>query len=216
MILVTGATSAVGTAVLKELLARKIPVRAFVHKPFVAERLEAQGVEAFLGDMTEQESVHKALQCKFWNEAGQILPFFLLRKRLVMLGWLLERALMRQLIHRIITKKSHLIPKFTRECENTPLRCQKWMPCTLSTNGQHSVAFPFARSCQVGELFLDSLLRDGVYLKDSEVETWPVKAILQPWNVSTKLSSTAIFRHSMKSLHPELLTTIQLQAKHPE
>ena len=62
MILVTGATSDVGTAVLKELLARRIPVRAFVHKPFAAERLEAQGVEAFLGDMTEQESVHKSLQ----------------------------------------------------------------------------------------------------------------------------------------------------------
>ncbi len=37
-------------------------MRAFVRKPFAAERLEAQGVEAFLGDMTEQESVHKALQ----------------------------------------------------------------------------------------------------------------------------------------------------------
>ena len=42
MILVTGATSAVGTAVLKELLARKILVRAFVRKPFAAEKLEAQ------------------------------------------------------------------------------------------------------------------------------------------------------------------------------
>ena len=62
MILVTGATSAVGTAVLKELLARKIPVRAFVRKPFAAEKLEAQGVDACLGDMTERESVHKALQ----------------------------------------------------------------------------------------------------------------------------------------------------------
>ena len=42
MILVTGATSAVGTAVIEELLARKIPVRAFVHQPAAAERLEAR------------------------------------------------------------------------------------------------------------------------------------------------------------------------------
>ncbi|GHO72425.1 hypothetical protein KSD_01960 [Ktedonobacter sp. SOSP1-85] len=62
MMLVTGTTSAVGNAVLKELLARKIPVRAFVRKPSVAEKLEAQGVETFVGDMTARESVHKALQ----------------------------------------------------------------------------------------------------------------------------------------------------------
>jgi uncharacterized protein YbjT (DUF2867 family) len=62
MMLVTGATSAVGTAVLKELLARKIPVRAFVHQPAAAERLEAQGAEALVGDMTERASVQKALQ----------------------------------------------------------------------------------------------------------------------------------------------------------
>ena len=62
MMLVTGTTSAVGNAVLKEFLARKIPVRAFVRKPSVAVKLEAQGVETFLGDMTKRESVHKALQ----------------------------------------------------------------------------------------------------------------------------------------------------------
>ncbi|WP_201382187.1 SDR family oxidoreductase [Ktedonobacter sp. SOSP1-52] len=62
MMLMTGTMSAVRNAVLKELLARKIPVRAFVRKPSVAEKLEAQGVETFLGDMTERESVQKALQ----------------------------------------------------------------------------------------------------------------------------------------------------------
>lgn len=62
MILVTGATSAVGNAVLNELLARKIPVRAFVRKPLAAEKLEAQGVEAYVGDMTERASVKEALQ----------------------------------------------------------------------------------------------------------------------------------------------------------
>ncbi len=62
MILVTGATSAVGHAVIEELLARKIPVRAFVHQPAAAERLEAQGAEALVGDMTERASVQKALQ----------------------------------------------------------------------------------------------------------------------------------------------------------
>src|SRR5215469_2269271 len=62
MILVTGATSAVGNAVIEELLARKIPVRAFVHQPSAAERLEAQGAEAFVGDITERASAQKALQ----------------------------------------------------------------------------------------------------------------------------------------------------------
>ncbi|GHO58976.1 NmrA family NAD(P)-binding protein [Ktedonobacter robiniae] len=62
MILVTGATSAVGKAVIKELLARKVPVRAFVRKTADAAKLQAQGVEAFLGDMTKQASVVQALQ----------------------------------------------------------------------------------------------------------------------------------------------------------
>lgn len=62
MILVTGATSAVGKAVIKELLARKVLVRAFLRKPVDAAKLEAQGVEAFLGDMTKQASVAQALQ----------------------------------------------------------------------------------------------------------------------------------------------------------
>src|SRR5690348_5436661 len=62
MILVTGATSAVGKAVIKELLARKVSVRAFVRKPVDAAKLQAQGVEAFVGDMTQQASVAQALQ----------------------------------------------------------------------------------------------------------------------------------------------------------
>jgi len=62
MILVTGATSAVGKAVIKELLARKVVVRAFLRKPVDAAKLQAQGVEAFLGDMTKQASVAQALQ----------------------------------------------------------------------------------------------------------------------------------------------------------
>ena len=62
MILVTGATSAVGKAVIKELLAREVLVRAFLRKPVDAAKLQAQGVEAFLGDMTKQASVAQALQ----------------------------------------------------------------------------------------------------------------------------------------------------------
>ena len=62
MILVTGATSAVGKAVIKELLARKVVVRAFLRQPVDAAKLQAQGVEAFLGDMTKQASVAQALQ----------------------------------------------------------------------------------------------------------------------------------------------------------
>ena len=62
MILVTGATSAVGKAIIEELLAMKVPVRAFVRKTANAEKLQAQGAEAFLGDMTQQASVEQALQ----------------------------------------------------------------------------------------------------------------------------------------------------------
>ena len=62
MILVTGATSAVGKSVIKELLARKVSVRAFVRQPVDAAKLQAQGVEAFVGDMTQQASVAQALQ----------------------------------------------------------------------------------------------------------------------------------------------------------
>ena len=50
MILVTGATSAVGKAVIKELLARKVSVRAFVRKPVDVAKLHAQGVVACVGD----------------------------------------------------------------------------------------------------------------------------------------------------------------------
>lgn len=59
MMLVTGATSAVGTAVIEALLARKIPVRAFVHHPAAAQRLEAQGAEAFVGDMAERAAPNR-------------------------------------------------------------------------------------------------------------------------------------------------------------
>jgi nucleoside-diphosphate-sugar epimerase len=72
MILVTGATSAVGTAVLKELLARKIPVRAFVRQPFVAESLEAQGVEAFLGGDTMKSGEKKPGACAIWSRSLSI------------------------------------------------------------------------------------------------------------------------------------------------
>lgn len=60
--LVTGATSAVGMALMTEMLVRKIPVRAFLHKASVAEKLQRQGIETFVGDMAEQKSVQKALQ----------------------------------------------------------------------------------------------------------------------------------------------------------
>ncbi|GHO51324.1 NmrA family NAD(P)-binding protein [Ktedonospora formicarum] len=62
MILVTGATSAVGKATIKELLARKASVRAFVRKSVDAVKLQAQGMEVFLGDMTKQANVAQALQ----------------------------------------------------------------------------------------------------------------------------------------------------------
>src|ERR1700753_2070414 len=47
MIPVTGATSAVGKAVIEELLARKISIRAFVHKPVDVAKLQVQKRKIF-------------------------------------------------------------------------------------------------------------------------------------------------------------------------
>ena len=62
MILVTGSTGNVGSKLLRELTARKVAFRAFVHKPKDVERLRAEGIDAVLGDITDRESIRAALQ----------------------------------------------------------------------------------------------------------------------------------------------------------
>ncbi len=62
MILVTGSTGNVGSKLLKELSDRKVAFRALARKPEDVERLKAQGIDAFLGDMSNIESIRPALQ----------------------------------------------------------------------------------------------------------------------------------------------------------
>lgn len=62
-VLITGATGSTGRNAIKSLLSLNIPVRALVHK--VDERsdeLEKQGVEIFQGDLSDFDSVSRALK----------------------------------------------------------------------------------------------------------------------------------------------------------
>jgi NADH dehydrogenase len=56
-VLVTGGTGYVGSAVVHELRARNVEVRALVRSPGRASRLEAWGVELATGDVTDPASV---------------------------------------------------------------------------------------------------------------------------------------------------------------
>ena len=62
MILVTGSTCNVGSKLLKELTARKAEFRAFVRQYKDVERLSSQGIEVVHGDVTDVDSIRKALQ----------------------------------------------------------------------------------------------------------------------------------------------------------
>ncbi len=62
MILVVGSTGNVGSKLLRELTARKVAFRALARKPKDVEQLRAQGIDAVLGDITDRESIHAALQ----------------------------------------------------------------------------------------------------------------------------------------------------------
>jgi NAD(P)H dehydrogenase (quinone) len=62
-VLITGATGATGTNAIAKLLELDVPVRALVHKlDGRSEKLEAQGVEIFEGDLSDFEAVNAALQ----------------------------------------------------------------------------------------------------------------------------------------------------------
>jgi NADH dehydrogenase len=59
-VLVTGATGFVGTAIVRALLVRDLPVRAFVRDPRSAALVERWGAEPALGDVTDAESLAAA------------------------------------------------------------------------------------------------------------------------------------------------------------
>jgi uncharacterized protein YbjT (DUF2867 family) len=62
MILVTGGTGFVGGHVVHALRARDLPVRALARDPAKAAKLESWGVELAQGDMTDSDSVRRALE----------------------------------------------------------------------------------------------------------------------------------------------------------
>ncbi|HBZ01339.1 MAG TPA: hypothetical protein DEO84_08490 [candidate division Zixibacteria bacterium] len=61
-ILVTGATGQQGGAVIRHLIKAGQKVRAFTRHPEKAEKLKKMGVEIVAGDLTDRESVAKALE----------------------------------------------------------------------------------------------------------------------------------------------------------
>ncbi len=62
MNLVTGATGLLGSHIVEQLVSRGRPVRALVRRTSDTSWLEAQGVELAYGDVTDAESLRKAMQ----------------------------------------------------------------------------------------------------------------------------------------------------------
>jgi uncharacterized protein YbjT (DUF2867 family) len=62
MILITGATGNIGSALIQKFVAADIPVRALVRTPEKAEQIVANNVEIAIGDFTQPDSVSAALQ----------------------------------------------------------------------------------------------------------------------------------------------------------
>ena len=63
MILVAGATGTIGFPVVKSLLARRAPIRAFVRSEQSSERLKALGVaDVFVGDLRRRDDLERALR----------------------------------------------------------------------------------------------------------------------------------------------------------
>lgn len=62
MILLTGATGRIGTALVSQLQARRMPFRALAHTPASYERLSARNVEAVLDNLTSGENLATAFE----------------------------------------------------------------------------------------------------------------------------------------------------------
>jgi uncharacterized protein YbjT (DUF2867 family) len=62
MILVTGATGNIGSALIQKFVMADIPVRALVRTPEKAQQIVANNVEIAIGDFTQPDSVSAALQ----------------------------------------------------------------------------------------------------------------------------------------------------------
>jgi uncharacterized protein YbjT (DUF2867 family) len=61
MILLVGATGLVGSATLRQLTARGVPVRALVRSAEKASTLAGRGVETVIGDLEQPASLDAAL-----------------------------------------------------------------------------------------------------------------------------------------------------------
>lgn len=62
MFLVTGATGELGRRIVRELRLRNLPVRAFVRLMSDYAELEHRGAEIFIGDLTRERDIQKAVQ----------------------------------------------------------------------------------------------------------------------------------------------------------
>lgn len=62
MILITGATGNIGSALIQKFVAADMPVRALVRSPEKAKHITAHNVEIAIGDFTQLDSVSAALQ----------------------------------------------------------------------------------------------------------------------------------------------------------
>jgi uncharacterized protein YbjT (DUF2867 family) len=62
MILITGATGNIGSALIQKFVAADMPVRALVRSPEKAQQIAASNVEIVIGDFTQPDSVSPALQ----------------------------------------------------------------------------------------------------------------------------------------------------------
>ena len=73
-ILVTGATGRTGSAVVDELLAKDVPVRALVHsKDARSEALERKGAETVVADMFDLDQLLAAMR---GTQRAYYLPFY--------------------------------------------------------------------------------------------------------------------------------------------
>src|SRR3989304_296252 len=73
MILLTGATGFVGGNLLKEMLNQGFKVRCLVRNPSKAEAIKQAGVELVQGDVTDRDSIEKALEDGKVGAAGHLV-----------------------------------------------------------------------------------------------------------------------------------------------